>query len=223
MDNLGVTYGQAWALWWQGLDLRDHVLWGVQVVWWGRIGKVVGLLSAFSIVAEIVGPSRLRAAGGQLADLISAKRLWKSAWRTADRVLEPVESFLELGIWGEFKNSGLARRLGAPSALRMRDKDGGFEGYFLLASLVAFVVAYWTYEELPYLQGRWAEWRAHTRVMRVFGTIIITVFCGVILCVPIMFAASLLLLLGDFCVIQPAAWASVVLLLIGFHFDLLAS
>ena len=64
------------AKWLEGVDVKDHVfLFGKTVFFWGRIGKIMQLLASFVILAEIIGPTRLRALACALRsryDLIKA-------------------------------------------------------------------------------------------------------------------------------------------------------
>ena len=55
-----VGYFEAWNLWWNSAEIKNHYLYGLEILWWGRIGKVVQLLSAVSILAEIIGHEKLR-------------------------------------------------------------------------------------------------------------------------------------------------------------------
>ncbi len=50
------------ATWLEGVEVKEHVLFlGKTVFFWGRIGKIMILVSSFVIFAEIIGPDRLRA------------------------------------------------------------------------------------------------------------------------------------------------------------------
>ena len=53
---------ELWCLWGSQADLSNHLLWWFSITWWGRIGKFLEFIAACSIVAEIVGPDRLRQA-----------------------------------------------------------------------------------------------------------------------------------------------------------------
>jgi hypothetical protein len=52
----------SWSLFFQGADVRASYLWGVQVLWWGRIGKLLTFFAGLVIVLDVVGPSALNRA-----------------------------------------------------------------------------------------------------------------------------------------------------------------
>jgi hypothetical protein len=59
----------------------DAELWGIRVLWWGRLGKLAQLLGALTIVIEIIGPTRLRSFGASLRTfrgVHSARRLLRN-------------------------------------------------------------------------------------------------------------------------------------------------
>jgi hypothetical protein len=57
---------KAWELWYQARLPDDAVLWGLTILWWGRVGKLAQFFGAALIVAEIIGPERLRQYGESL-------------------------------------------------------------------------------------------------------------------------------------------------------------
>ena len=58
-----MTFFNAWHLWWQGSLTRDFNLYGLGLLWWGRIGKAVAFIGALTVVLDLIGPDRLRAWG----------------------------------------------------------------------------------------------------------------------------------------------------------------
>ena len=68
-----ISYIDAWGLWFSGKNVADQMLLGIQILWWGRLGKIVGLLSALSIIAEIIGPQKLRKFGKSLHGIFSLR------------------------------------------------------------------------------------------------------------------------------------------------------
>lgn len=88
MDEVGLI--EAWRRWAQGdLDVKAVQLWGMSILWWGRIGKLTALAAALTIIAEIVGPKRLRAFGDSMHRMIEPNRClgfvvdvlkWTKAW-----------------------------------------------------------------------------------------------------------------------------------------------
>ncbi|WP_162795873.1 hypothetical protein [Nonomuraea lactucae] len=54
-----VSYLDAWSLWSDGVDIRQRVLWGLEIYWWARYAKVAALVSGLILVIDIVGPERI--------------------------------------------------------------------------------------------------------------------------------------------------------------------
>src|SRR5262245_15886615 len=68
-----VTLLEAWRLWFSGNLPADTLLCGVRLFWWGvclccwgRAGKLLQLVGAAIIVADIIGTERLRVFGNSL-------------------------------------------------------------------------------------------------------------------------------------------------------------
>ena len=60
-----------YRVWQSGNPTIDCKLWGMRMLWWGRIGKLVALLSAFAIIAEFAGPVRMRTWGQSLHRVVN--------------------------------------------------------------------------------------------------------------------------------------------------------
>jgi hypothetical protein len=71
--HIGIV--EAWSQWAAGTLSHDSHLWGLNILWWGRIGKVLELLSGAIIVADIMGPDRLRQYGQRFGELVSSGTL----------------------------------------------------------------------------------------------------------------------------------------------------
>jgi hypothetical protein len=56
----------AWALWWPGRQLTDHILYGVPVLWLGRLGKLLAFLAGTTNLLDVIGPARLMTWGRAL-------------------------------------------------------------------------------------------------------------------------------------------------------------
>lgn len=54
------NYLEVWSLWAAGEDLRSFKLWGLEILWWGRLGKLLQFLTAITLVVEITGTERIR-------------------------------------------------------------------------------------------------------------------------------------------------------------------
>jgi hypothetical protein len=56
----------AWQTWWSGQSAVDLPLWGKNVLFWGRLGKITEFVAALAILAEVVGETRLHHAAASL-------------------------------------------------------------------------------------------------------------------------------------------------------------
>lgn len=55
-----VSYWEAWAQWWAGNKLETLTMWGVPMLWWARVGKLFQFAGGLVVVLDLVGPERLR-------------------------------------------------------------------------------------------------------------------------------------------------------------------
>lgn len=56
-----ITLLEAWGQWFSGNTVPGQAeLWGVSVLWWGRIGKALAFLAGATVILDIIGPERLR-------------------------------------------------------------------------------------------------------------------------------------------------------------------
>ncbi len=46
-----------WSIWAEGG--KPTTLWGVEILWWGRIGNIIQFVGALMVIAELIGPERL--------------------------------------------------------------------------------------------------------------------------------------------------------------------
>ena len=78
-----------WGEWLNGAVDQDDLLWGISVLWWGRIGKLMQFAAAWVLVIEIIGPERLRGWGSSLKEAVPLRfvyklgadtRQWSRAW-----------------------------------------------------------------------------------------------------------------------------------------------
>ena len=68
-----ITFIEAWKLWLSDNLSADALLWGISIFWWERIGKVMQFLGAITIVADIIGPDRIREFGTSVRSTNSSK------------------------------------------------------------------------------------------------------------------------------------------------------
>ncbi len=189
----------AWREWAAGRSTLDLEVWGLEVVWWGRLGKILQFVGALTVVLDIIGPERLigfgqslRSASPFAGTIARARRRWEPLWawvRERRRTPQP----LPAGWW----------------------TSGGFLVRLVLV-MVGVAVAL-----------LFASWGWLLVVAVLFGGL---VFLGVAAIVSIVGQGVFVLVIRPFArvisVPSVDAWAKsvgVVLLLAGFHFDLLAA
>src|SRR5690242_7025824 len=74
-----VTFWDVWSLWLSDVTVSDCILWGKTIRSLGRAGKIAQFIAAMAIIAEIVGPERIRKTGEGLrrfGDVMSRKFPW---------------------------------------------------------------------------------------------------------------------------------------------------
>ena len=199
----------AWGLWMQGQALDGYSLWGLSIRWWGRIGQVVQMLSALTILAEIIGATRLRDFGCALHTGITLRKL-TNIGQDALQYRREVRDYM-------------LRRTNRKEYERFSE---WFPGVDLITSFAIVAIV------LQYLGANW--WVTILLTPLIGGVFSVTL--GDTLMVVIIYTGLLLGLIIDIVVIEPIAWiidlsaidrvikiGSVLGLLIGFHFSLLAS
>lgn len=68
-----LSIGEAWTLWFSNQLSSDVTIWGVSLLWWGRLGKILQFVGGVTVVAEIIGPERIRAFGQSLHTRITRR------------------------------------------------------------------------------------------------------------------------------------------------------
>ncbi|MCX2953141.1 hypothetical protein [Lentzea sp. NEAU-D7] len=63
-----LSYWEAWGRWWAGDSLAGTTMWGQQMLFWGRTGKLVQFAGGLVAVLDIVGSDRVEAWGRQLKE-----------------------------------------------------------------------------------------------------------------------------------------------------------
>jgi hypothetical protein len=211
MDD--VTLFGAWSAWLGGQEPSECQLWGISLLWWGRIGKILQAFGALTVLAEIIGSERIRAFGQSLHGAVTFEgvRRWFS---TAVGLARDSLTYLKSGKGSD--REALAQVLNSPLALL----DG------ILAVAIGASATYLISEiGLPA--------RVFVGILVwMFSYVLISPFLAAVLIMSVLFLG----LCMDLFVIEPFAWlverpsidrliklVGVALLLIGFHFDLLAS
>ena len=211
--RLETSYLEAWSYWASGEKIDDQLLWGMEILWWGRIGKVVGLISALAVVAEIIGPKRLREAGSSIRSQYNLR----SSWLIVTAALKSIWYFFRF-LFSSSEKSDDWHNLFLSTVI----------GKVVTAIIaVTFILIFGFF----FISEGWWPAIKYSFLWSFFGTILLT-----LLLAGLALLVSLPVAIFDLVIIQPFAWtlernsiglivklASVFFLLVGFHFDLLAS
>lgn len=210
-----MTLGEAWSLWWAGPVGDERLLWGIELFWWARLGKLLQLVAGAAILAEIIGAEQLRAFGNTLHrgfTINSSLTYMRNCWS-----------------WYKAMTRFVFSKPGSPEEKSaMEETDGyGADNINFLLSLLSIVP--WTIL-LHNLDLAWP----FAFAISLFLALITLVIFGPLITVFLIFAALLAGSIIDVLILEPIAWAlerpaldkwikamSLVLLLIGFHFDFL--
>jgi hypothetical protein len=55
-----ISYYEAWGMWLDGRSTLGNDLFGVPMIWWGRLGKISAFVGGATILLDIAGAERLR-------------------------------------------------------------------------------------------------------------------------------------------------------------------
>ena len=213
-----ITLIEAWRIWFSG-DLADDILlWGISILWWERIGKLMQVVGAVTILAEIIGPQRIRELGTSLQ---------------SQNAIATLKTFLRqcFGWYGVVFRRTILKDFPHRSAPETQHRRGNLQLDLLnvlICLLLTAVIVYLTEAYLVSSMGVLA------RSAIIFGCLWVSV--APLVTVIAVISGAMLGLAMNTCFIQPIAGllenpsldhyikiASLVSLLVGFHFELLAS
>ena len=206
-----------WSAWTRGPLPQEGVHWGFTVLEWGRIGKLMQFAGALTVVVDIVGPHRIRQFGTSLRPVITIAKMKERYSR-------------ERGYMSLIRDLRAAKREDEQDRLeaeQLRYAAGKFEMSLGCTALAVCV---------------WVIWTHFHPIIAMLATIPSLVIVGLAFhwigpLLGLAFAYSMLALgvFFDCIVVEPIAWAlsqrqleilirctALLLLLLGFHFDLLA-
>ena len=223
---MDVTYLEDWSKWWSGQSTADLRMLGLEMLWWGRIGKVISLLSAMTILAEIIGPERLRVFSAALRSRIKLRQVAALAGQSFAWLLSMWTSILGSSAkeWSE----------------RREELEEIEEHYSEKAETYPM---HWINLAISSVYALFIFFQAFTQAGLVAALILTPIMFALasLLLSPLVIVATitggaLLVALTDILFIVPTAWllerqswekilkvSSAGLLLFGFHLDLLAS
>ena len=229
--------GELWSLWVSSNVSPNTPLWGVSLLWWGRIGKIIQFVGAALIIAEIIGAERLRSFGSSLHGKFSlaTAKLW---WHDLQQFIHiHIYSLLLPWFWGTISPIARLFKLKEPANLRDfnliefsgEEHPMSFWLYIIYCYGLTALLMYWFWEDLS--ASRWKTFLQGFLIFMLNFAII-----GPIFTIIVIASFTILGLALDMLVIEPFAWVldrpaldrlvkfvSLLLLIVGFHFDLLAS
>jgi hypothetical protein len=218
-----VSLLEAWSHWRAGQPTSDLELWGHSMLFWGRLGKLLQFVGALTVIAELIGVDRLQRLGaswhGPDTPVTRAQR------RLRARIQSVKDKLSSLTVGAIALLFGLAIVVGNSlyAVLAWRAfREQGFKALISQEWVLELIQPFWPKGALVY-----------------GSPVLIPLTAWLCVYALPMLGLAFLNVLGrvaDQCVIRPVAWTldrsalgalvkvmSLVLLLVGTHFDLLAS
>jgi hypothetical protein len=211
-----ISIVEAWSLWLSGRLSPNVMILGVSIFWWGRLGKVMQFVGAATIIADIIGPERIRHFGSSLHGAITARVLL----RFLKDCFDWYQIVFRYTLMKDYTDEVISAKK-QPKQVKL-----DILNYCICFLLTTFVILL---AGLPP-----TSWVFLVEAAIIFGCLLVSV--SPILTVLIVFSAAISSLVINAVLIQPLAFAlehpsldrltkivSLLLLLAGFHFELLAS
>lgn len=213
MDEVSIV--EAWALWLAGNLPPNAMLWGISIFWWGRFGKMMQLIGGITIIADIIGPERIRGFGASLQSTITSIVLIQYL----KDCFEWYVVIFRQTLMKEYDDETTSTESSRPRQLDILN-------YLISLFLTIFLVLS--------INPQQAGWVVLIEAAVIFACLLVSI--SPIVTVLVIVVLILLGLLINSIFVKPLAWtlenpsldrltkiASLFLLLIGFHFELLAS
>lgn len=207
---------EAWTLWFSGHLSPDLTLWGVSVFWWGRLGKIMQFVGAITIVADIIGPEKIRRFGASLHATVMPFVLVQFL----KDCFEWYVVIFRRTLMKDYTPESMPEQ-----AVSRRSKLDIFN-YIICVLLTVIAVLF--------AELKLTEWTILIEAAIIYCCLLVSV--SPIITVLIIITMATLGLVINSVFIKPLAWglehplfdrftklASLLLLLLGFHFELLAS
>jgi hypothetical protein len=222
---MSVNIVDAWSQWLTGKQVAEFELLGLSILCWGRLGKLLQFIAALSILAEILGPDRIRKFGASLHATLTVegtRGMIRDAIRWRSRMLGHMRNGSDretlrnlVAMPTDRFNYFVALILGIVIAVGVNNVFGWTESQVILTVIVG--------------------WTA-LLVITVLAALILLATLSPFVTIALIATFSWAGMVFDMLILEPIAWvldrdhldrwvklASLVVLLIGFHFDLLAS
>ena len=226
MSVTDVTYFDAWQRWLSGENVSSYYLWTFQIIWLGRIGKLVSFISALAVVAELIGAARLRRFGESLHGRFTAAQ----AMQIVREGFRPALEFL-LSVKSTFGFRPKADDLAVSTPKYRMLMDEFFRTKIGLCALIAatitiIVVAYVVFRLYGFpavVAFFFAFSFGYEFILPFMVAIFVTLLMATFVCVDFLFIETTACVLERRSLDKLIKIGALLLLIIGFHFDLLAS
>jgi hypothetical protein len=212
---------EAWSLWLSGDLSSNAVLLGISILWWGRLGKLMEFVGGATIIADIIGPEKIRRFGTSLHNAITPMLLMEFLRNSFQWYVV----IFRHSLMKDYADETTAKRIASAEEELHHSKLSN------LNYLICFVLTVIIVSSVELHPSPW--------IFLVEATIIF--FCLLVSISPTLTVVTIISitmagLLFNSIVIKPLAWvlehpaldrftkfASLLLLLGGFHFELLSS
>ncbi len=212
-------YLRVWTLWIEGESLIGDKLWDYEILWLGRVGKIVQFVSAIVILLEIIGAERMNRFGRTLRKSIPLGKVAATLDVIGRSARYTFEEFMSDDDSRESKYEDLANE--TPIG-RVINKIFWRLNFVLIAvNLLTLLIGWafnlqdWAIYALPII-GATMMWPIILSVLALVLRFIIRV-------VDSIYVKPIIFILTRPYVSNLIKITSAVMLVIGFHFDLLAS
>ncbi len=208
---------ELWQDWLRGAIGSGAELWGLDLIWWGRIGKLLQFAGGVTILSEIIGPQRLREFGGRLHSTFRLEDM-KARFKDVRNYRVAMWRYVSSAIGSEEEEKAMVEA-----------QESGFNKLNFAITAIAIVVSIY----LIWIQFSLWPFVGLTIVAIMFGSLFAFMVGPIvtqILIYIVMFAGLCI----DTFLFEPVAWIlerpaldrwiklfALLLLIIGFHFDLL--
>ncbi|MFI0470303.1 hypothetical protein ACH347_40090 [Saccharopolyspora sp. 5N102] len=240
-----VGFWEAVGLWWAGGKFEEITMYGLEMKWWARIGKYLQFLGGAAVVLDLVGPARLRQLKERSQLFSNAlNKIEKFIHKRVDRLssdLNPDDLYRD-SAWGKFRaetraaeksdqrdrpSSSWGDRLSSSWRDRLNTLVKLWAGFVVLIVLtIGFLVTDVTLAE--FVGNAFQPVSDLRSVVQNIRAVAVLALAVVVLPVSIVWSVMVLVYLlirslsgenpG-----HPLRWLAFILIVIGFHLDLLGS
>ncbi|MDP1715211.1 MAG: hypothetical protein Q8L41_10760 [Anaerolineales bacterium] len=215
MNN--ITYIEVWKLWFAGESTNQFYLWGLSILWWGRIGKVVGLLAGLVVISEIIGSGNLLRLSIELQttiDITTTVTALKNQWNSTISDMKGRDIISPF--YGRLINFVFKAN---------KYKTLKVSGFLLLIITIVYLISATTWLGYYMLLLVLSNFLGNF-LWKIVVPILVLLY-KLVIAIPVFavdnFIKNIAYLLAFLANDRKAKAFSVVLLILGFHFDLLAS